>query len=152
MLCFRNNSSWRQMSSLQCSSIIAQQNTNKIKFAWALTKRFLLYFLRFYLFTAALLHIVVSWLVFHPDQYACDIYVIVNSTLRRVRAKLAGVAEVMLFNIEGEGVKNVLIRFTWFVHYPKNAYSPGKYCTSHISLFDLIAPIPNLPPWVLLAQ
>ena len=54
--------------------------------------------------------------------------------------------------IEGEGVKNVLIRFTWFVHFPKNAYSPGKYCASCISIFDLIAPIPNLQPWVLLAR
>ena len=82
------------------------------------------------------------------EKYACDIYVIVNSPRRRVRDKLAGVAKV----IEGEGVKNVLITFTWFFHFPKNAYSPGKYCASCISIFDLIAPIPNLQPWVLLAQ
>ena len=70
---------------------------------------------------------------------------------RRVRDKLAGVAKVMLL-LRVRGVKNDLIRFTWFVHFPKNAYSPGKYCASCISIFDLIAPIPNLQPWVLLAQ
>ena len=99
------------------------------------------------------------------EQYACDIYVIVNSTRRRVRDKLAGVATdpaVLVGQqvwgskshviIEGEGVKSVLIRFTWFVHFPKNACSLGKYCASCISIFDLIAPIPNLQPWVLLAQ
>ena len=85
------------------------------------------------------------------EKYACDIYVIVNSPRRRVRDKLAGVAKVMLL-LRVRGVKNDLIRFTWFVHFPKNAYSPGKYCASCISIFDLIAPIPNLQPWVLLAQ